>query len=243
VVAFDNRAGFSALPGWLSIDLGQERTVVFYAISMYFYTNFTTQTPNTWFLEGSNDNANWTILDSQSGQVGWSEYETRNFPVASPGSYRYYRIRVTTNNGDAFTPVGELYLFEWATPVPQYPDPSQVLLGIVYAYGALAGTMVQTSDRPVPVDHLMPPATKNVAYSETISARYGTAPCTFAVTVGDLPPGLSLDPETGIVSGTPTTTGAYEFTVTATDAEASEGSSAFSITVSEPAAGCGNSCF
>lgn len=44
----------------------------------------------------------------------------------------------------------------------------------------------------------------------------GADPVTFAVSEGVLPPGLTLGPD-GTITGTPTTAGTYEFTVTATD--------------------------
>ncbi|MCD5348391.1 putative Ig domain-containing protein [Agromyces sp. S2-1-8] len=44
----------------------------------------------------------------------------------------------------------------------------------------------------------------------------GTGPFEYAVTAGTLPAGLSLDPETGIISGTPTTIGSSHFSVTVT---------------------------
>ncbi|HYH66692.1 MAG TPA: Ig-like domain-containing protein [Urbifossiella sp.] len=45
----------------------------------------------------------------------------------------------------------------------------------------------------------------------------GTGTIRYAVTAGELPPGLALDPDTGRLTGTPTTRGSYFFTVTATD--------------------------
>ena len=81
---------------------------------------------------------------------------------------------------------------------------------------------------------------RNSAYSVTLQAVGGTAlffpylnaPLSFIgcgsgglpvhytwmVVVGSLPPGLELDECTGIISGTPTATGNYTFTVRATDA-------------------------
>lgn len=48
---------------------------------------------------------------------------------------------------------------------------------------------------------------------------FGGSPApTHAVTTGALPAGLTLDTATGKISGTPTTPGAYDFTVTATNA-------------------------
>ena len=54
------------------------------------------------------------------------------------------------------------------------------------------------------------------AYSASVAAN-GIAPYTFAVASGTLPPGLSLNPLTGQITGTPTTAGTYSFTVETTD--------------------------
>lgn len=48
----------------------------------------------------------------------------------------------------------------------------------------------------------------------------GIAPFSYAVTGGSLPPGLSLDPQTGGFFGSATTPGTYAFTITATDSGA-----------------------
>jgi hypothetical protein len=57
----------------------------------------------------------------------------------------------------------------------------------------------------------------SVPYAGFLWATGGTAPYTWAVTSGNLPAGLSLDPGTGIISGTPATSGTSAFAVTATD--------------------------
>ena len=56
----------------------------------------------------------------------------------------------------------------------------------------------------------------NTFYTVTFSQTGGVAPVTFAVTGGALPPGLTLS-SAGVLSGTPTATGTYNFTITATD--------------------------
>ena len=50
----------------------------------------------------------------------------------------------------------------------------------------------------------------------TFTGTGGAPPYTFAVTAGTFPPGLSLA-SNGVVSGTPTTAGTYNFTITITD--------------------------
>ncbi len=54
------------------------------------------------------------------------------------------------------------------------------------------------------------------AYSQPLQVVGGLPPYTFSV-VGELPPGLGLDTDTGIISGTPTTPGTYSFSVMAID--------------------------
>jgi uncharacterized protein YhjY with autotransporter beta-barrel domain len=64
--------------------------------------------------------------------------------------------------------------------------------------------------------------TQTVATNQTISASGGTGPFTFAVTGGTLPAGLNLS-TAGALTGAPTGTGAYSFTVTATDSSTGTG--------------------
>lgn len=65
----------------------------------------------------------------------------------------------------------------------------------------------------------LPDGVEGVAYSQAITAVGGTAPYSFSVTAGALPPGVSLS-SAGVLSGTPTTSGVSAFTVRATDANA-----------------------
>jgi hypothetical protein len=79
----------------------------------------------------------------------------------------------------------------------------------------------------------LPGATVGAPYIGYLWGSGGTAPYTWSVSSGALPAGLSLDPDTGIISGTPTTAGTASFTVTATDSgsPAQTASEAVSITV------------
>jgi len=63
----------------------------------------------------------------------------------------------------------------------------------------------------------LPNGTVGVAYNTTLQSSGGTPPVTWAVTVGSLPAGLTLNSSTGAITGSPTTTGTSNFTVKATD--------------------------
>jgi uncharacterized protein YhjY with autotransporter beta-barrel domain len=62
----------------------------------------------------------------------------------------------------------------------------------------------------------LPNGTAGVAYTQAFGASGGIAPYTFAVSSGALPAGLTLTTG-GVLSGTPTAAGTFNFSVTATD--------------------------
>lgn len=68
-------------------------------------------------------------------------------------------------------------------------------------------------------------------YSETISAVGGVDPYVFTVSAGELPPLFSLDPATGVLSGTLETPGIFHFTITATDANGCPGAEDYTFVV------------
>ena len=86
-----------------------------------------------------------------------------------------------------------------------------------------------------PASGALPGGQAGVSYGQTFTSTGGVAPISFNVTVGALPPGMSLDTG-GVASGTPTATGTYNFTVTGTDSSGNNytGSASYSITVAAP---------
>lgn len=85
------------------------------------------------------------------------------------------------------------------------------------------------------VSPALPKAPKDAPYAVTLAAESGVPPYTWSVGVG-LPPGLSLNPVTGEITGTPPTAGVYTFIATVTDGLAETDSDSFTIEVVAPPA-------
>src|ERR1039457_4203087 len=79
----------------------------------------------------------------------------------------------------------------------------------------------------------LPDGTFHYSYNATLAASGGVPPYTWSLPSGSLPPGLNLDPPSGLISGTPTTEGTYPFTVQVADAQSppATASAPLSITV------------
>ena len=63
----------------------------------------------------------------------------------------------------------------------------------------------------------LPDGNVGSSYSATLTATGGTGSYSWSISSGNLPDGISLDPGTGVLSGTPTSEGQASFTVQVTD--------------------------
>lgn len=89
----------NATTGWVAIDLGASLTIAGYMIaSCGFNVN---ANPKTWTFQGSNDGSSWTTLDTQTNYTSFSPVSFSQFTLGSSVSYRYYKLDVTVNNGNA----------------------------------------------------------------------------------------------------------------------------------------------
>ena len=80
----------------------------------------------------------------------------------------------------------------------------------------------------------IPPVIVGQAFNYRFLASGGEGPYVYSLSAGDLPAGLSLDSATGVISGTPTTNGAYSYTVTVTDVRSQSASKAVSGQAATP---------
>ncbi len=78
----------------------------------------------------------------------------------------------------------------------------------------------------------LPLAFLGLAFNQQLTQTGGTGAPTWSVPTGSLPNGVSLNPATGLLSGTPTASGTFNFTARMTDANGCSGESAYTLTVS-----------
>ncbi|HXG67626.1 MAG TPA: putative Ig domain-containing protein, partial [Blastocatellia bacterium] len=96
--------------------------------------------------------------------------------------------------------------------------------GITFIYPATGGPLTITTTSPLAA------ATAGSAYSQTLAATGGSGSYTWSLVSGALPAGISLSAG-GIISGTTSATGTFNFTVRVTDSAAATAQKDFSLTV------------
>jgi len=70
--------------------------------------------PRDWYMNASNDGSTWTIIDTQTGIDTWSVayQDNKTFDIPNTLPYVYYQLNVTSNNGDTYTAIAEILMYE-----------------------------------------------------------------------------------------------------------------------------------
>jgi len=123
--AFDQNPGsqwfYTGTNGWLQYDFGVGNAQVVKRYTVTEADTIPARDPRDWTFLGSQDGSTWTTLDSQTSQSFAYTYQQLTYDLGNTTAYRYYRINVTANNGDAtFLHIGDLGL--WGDSGRTIPD-------------------------------------------------------------------------------------------------------------------------
>ncbi len=124
------------------------------------------------------------------------------------------------------------------TGTPTTSGPYSYTAKVVDSTSASATTScsITVTAAPLSVSCASSSATVGSAYTSALVASGGVSPYTYSISVGSLPPGLTLNTSTGAITGSPTTGGPYSYTAKVVDSTSASATTSCSITVSVPLA-------
>ncbi|NEW09167.1 carbohydrate-binding protein [Paenibacillus sp. SYP-B3998] len=92
---------------WLKFDFGEQVTIDGYALTAA--NNKPEGDPKSWVLQGSNDNTNWTMIDTKSDETFKVRHQRNHYILNnSTTAYQYYRLNNLTNHSGYITQLGEV---------------------------------------------------------------------------------------------------------------------------------------
>ena len=104
-----------AATGWISVDFGSGNATVIDAYTI-FASSAQASNMRNWTFEGSNDNINWTVIQTvtlPSAIAASSTYASGS--IGNVTAYRYYRVNITLNGGGGVISTTEIELYRPGT--------------------------------------------------------------------------------------------------------------------------------
>ena len=157
------------------------------------------------------------VINASGGVPGYS-FTVNGNTIPGDGSQQSVTggdgLWVSNNGGNTLTIGGTPTAVQTVTLNVSVTDSTSASVGpIAYTVSVIAGAPLS-----FPATSL-PGGNNGWAYSTYLKAKGGVQPYTWSVISGSLPAGLSIDPNSGNISGTPTATGTASFTVQVADSE------------------------
>lgn len=109
-------------PYWVQYQAARPYVLTKYTITSA--NDAASRDPKNWTLEGSNDGASWTLVDSRTNATFPSRNFRKDFALVNSTPYSYYKITVTANNGatNILGQIAELQLWGMDPTAPAIPS-------------------------------------------------------------------------------------------------------------------------
>jgi hypothetical protein len=170
----------------------------------------TGQTANVSVVMNNNGSTTWLpgtyslASRNPAGNTRWGLSSVALASSVAPGGNATFSFTITAPS------TAGAYNFQW-----------QMQKGTT-SFGALSTNVAIVVNAPAgePLTILtstLPGGFKGTGYNQQISVRGGVAPYIFTISSGSLPAGVSLNRDTGVISGTATVSGTFSFTVNVRD--------------------------
>ncbi|HSE44759.1 MAG TPA: discoidin domain-containing protein, partial [Gemmatimonadales bacterium] len=101
--------------GYVTYDFGSGNPKTIKRYRLTSASSSAERDPMNWTLEGSNDNSSFTVLDTRSNEGFANRSETNEFRVTTTGSYRYYKLNISSNQDPATATAVHLAEFRLST--------------------------------------------------------------------------------------------------------------------------------
>jgi hypothetical protein len=98
--------------GWLQYEFGGGQAPIVSQYSLTSGNDVPERDPQNWEFQASNDGQDWTTLDTEMNQTFASRLQTTSYRFLNYRPYRFYRLNILTNGGDAGLQLSELTIGE-----------------------------------------------------------------------------------------------------------------------------------
>ncbi len=175
---------------------------------------------------------NWAGDEPPETEIEWQVFQKR--PPGNPAGGGEMEAQDKLKNGDeTVTRRYEFYVYNGPVNADDGEAQCSDTNSCPGAIGPFISAQMAAFNIVTPlglIDHLQDGDT-SVPYVDRTLVTGGNTPYVVAITTGTLPDGLSVDPVTGVLSGTPATPGTFSFSVKATDADAATAEHAYALHV------------
>ena len=96
----------SGIPGWIAYEFSTATAIGAYTITGPSVAS-AARAPKDFTFEGWNGSS-WVVLDTQTSQTSWSNFEKRTFTLGANANYSKYRINITAVPGTAYIQFAEM---------------------------------------------------------------------------------------------------------------------------------------